>query len=544
MYDPDPYARLNVEPVTASWQEAVLLIARQRKVVVSTFVVGTLLFLALAFLKAPAYTALARIALRQNVAFTPVSDDAETPIVAHDTEYRQLEPAINAHVAILQSGVVIRTALEALEAREVGDDDTVTTGAIAEVLKLVRRTQSWPGRLYRSYHSVPDKTDLDAEVERVQVSLVVEPIEKSNLIEVAYTDEDPRRAATVVNAIVRAFLNPRAPIPENADAVRFFEEQGRLLGEKARAAKQELRAFLRTEAADLPFEQESDLRHVWLDTRTHRDQSEAELAEISARHDSLVTEIARFPSHFSMAGQVEQSEVVLTLKTRLADLDLERSAMLAQYTPSSTIIRDLDRQILRAKEMLAAERKQTSTALGESGPTMQKLILDLVTTRTSKDQLAGRLDALDAEIETYAGRLDRLDRLSSEHKRLRARAGAAEDAYLTYLKKEEEARFSKALQAASIMDVEVIERAATPTRPDPTGKTLVFLLGTILSMGLGLMMAVVRDRLDPSLKTITEVQEISGLPVVGSLWLEAEVAEPMAIGWDAPGTANAWTGRP
>lgn len=544
MYDPDPYARLDLRPPSASWQETVLMVARRRRLVIGTFVAGTLLFLALAFLKAPSYTAVARIAIRQHVAFTPVSDEAETAIVVPNREYRSIEPAVNTHVAMLESAVVIRAALESLAADEAAAQDdrgerTVKIGSLAVVLKHVRNTTSLPGRLYRRHHAVPDKSRLDAEVESVSAALVVEPIEKSNLIEVAYTDEDPERAAAVVNAIVRAFLHPPAPIPENTDAVRFFEEQGRLLGEKASGAKRELRSFLQQEAADLPFEHESDLRGVWLELRTQRDRTEAELAEISARHDALVDEIEQFPRRFSLAGQVEQSDVVGGLKTRLTDLELERSAMLSQYSPASSIILDLDRRILRARELLNAERRRTSTALGKSGPTMQKLMLDLMTARTEKNQLAGRRDALTAEIDEYAARLDRLDLLSSDHRRLQARAKAAEDSYLTYLKKAEEARFTKALQAASIMDVQVIERAGVPTRPDPTGKTLVFLLGTILSLCLGLALAVIRDRLDPSLKTSAEVQEVTGLPVVGARWLELELPAATAIGWDGWDTFEA-----
>ncbi len=505
-----------------SWKETAGLMLRRRRILLTTFLAGSAVFVTVAMLKPPTYTAMATLVVRPNVAFTPVSDDAGTAIVSRDTDFRRLEPEVNATVAMLESPSLMARALALLDGDD-GQDDEKSTGLLAPVARVVKRVTGYPGRLYRRFHDVPVIDAVALRVELARAALRVEPVEKSNLIEVSFTGERPEQVAGTVNALLAAYMSPRGVTPVSTDALRFFEEQRGLLAERSTAAKGELRWFLTREGSDLPFEQEDDVRRVWLDLVTRRTVTDAELAEATSRLEVLTVEVEALPGSFPIAGQVEQSDTVRVLKSKLAELELMRSSMLAQWAPNSAFVRDVDRQIERAKQLLAAEKQATRSALGSGGAAMQDLTLQLVDARTQKSQLGSRQQALDGEISAYAAKLDRLDQLAPEHRRLKARASTMEDAYITYLKKEEEARFSNALYAASIMNVEIAENAALPVRPDPTGKTLIALLGVIVSFGVALAAAAIRDRLDPALSTAAEVEVLSGLPSVGGAWAEIEL---------------------
>jgi uncharacterized protein involved in exopolysaccharide biosynthesis len=493
------------------------LFIRRRRIVLSTFVLGSAVFVAVAMLKPPTYTAVATLVVRPNVAYTPVSDDAGTAIVTRDVEYRQIEPEINATIALLESPSLMDRAL-ALIAEETSDDESVDAGFFAGALRMVKRGLGYPGRLYRSLHDVPKLDPAAARVEKARAGLRVEPVEKSNLIEVSFTDARPGRAADTLNGLLSAYLSPRATTSISADALRFFEEQRELLAERSSAAKTELRSFLTSEGRELPFENEDDVRKIWLELLARRTAADAELAEATSRLEKLTEETAALPDTLPVAAQAEQSDAVRVLKARVAELELARSALLAQWSPTSAFVRDADRQIETARRLLAAEKKSATSTFSGGGAAMQDLTMQLVDARTRKAQIESRLKALDSEIAEYAGKLDQLDRLAPEHRRLKARASAMEDAYITYLKKEEEARFSNALREASIMNVEIAEAAGVPVRPDPSGKTLVVLLGVIVSLGLGLAAGLARDRLDPALATAAEVEVLSGLPSVGGDW--------------------------
>jgi len=536
MNEPTNYTAPPPPPVSdgaTGWQEIVAMMLRRRRIILTSLVVGIVVFTALAFTKAPTYTAKATLAVRPNVAYTPVSDEAKRAIVSTNTEYRALEPEINATVSVLESPSLIREAYEAGfiggDSSSGGDAEGAEDGVVALVLKAFRKVTKYPGALYRGFHAVPAKDNVDKMVEKAEVALRVHPVEKSNRIAVTYTDESPQVAADMVNGLVKALMSPRSWIPQNQDSIEFFRNQRRLLAEKSAVAKGELRAFFEREGGDLPFENEKDIRSIWIDLRTRRASADTELAEATARLDALLAEVDQLPSSMAVAGRVEQSDAVRALKAEVSQLELRRSEMLAQYAPTSIVISHLDGQIERARALVAAEKKSAAVALGTSGPAAQSLSIAIITARARKSEVAARLAALEARVGKLTGSLDKLDRLASEHRRLKSRADAADDAYFTYLKKEEEARFSNALKAASIMNVELAEPAALPSGPDPTGKSLIVVLGAVMSLCVGLGIAVVRDRFDPALKSLAEVEVISGLPVVGSVWDDAQIEEGRMI---------------
>jgi uncharacterized protein involved in exopolysaccharide biosynthesis len=87
----------------------------------------------------------------------------------------------------------------------------------------------------------------------------------------------------------------------------------------------------------------------------------------------------------------------------------------------------------------------------------------------------------------------------------------------TYLKKEEDARFSNALDESRIVNVTVVDRATVPGMPLQSKRAMTILLGSIVSLAAGIGLAFVRDRLDPSVKGGSEAQRISGLPLLAEI---------------------------
>jgi len=94
-------------------------------------------------------------------------------------------------------------------------------------------------------------------------------------------------------------------------------------------------------------------------------------------------------------------------------------------------------------------------------------------------------------------------------------ARANEENYLLYLRKQEEARISDALDRQRISNVLVAEAATVPFKP--RGRSLlVILLGGVFAAFASVMLAFVVDRWDPSFRTPEEVQDYLGTPVLAA----------------------------
>jgi len=90
---------------------------------------------------------------------------------------------------------------------------------------------------------------------------------------------------------------------------------------------------------------------------------------------------------------------------------------------------------------------------------------------------------------------------------------ANEENYLLYLRKQEEARISDALDHQRISNVLVAEAATVPFKAQ--GQRLLFvILGILFACLASVMVGLVIDRLDPSFRTPEEVQDFLGSPVL------------------------------
>ena len=93
---------------------------------------------------------------------------------------------------------------------------------------------------------------------------------------------------------------------------------------------------------------------------------------------------------------------------------------------------------------------------------------------------------------------------------------AAEDKYLLYVNKREEARIGDALDQGGILNVAIAEQPAVPALPKLSG--LAFgLIGLALGGAVSVGMAFIIDYLSPAFRTLDEITIYLGAPVLASL---------------------------
>ena len=85
-----------------------------------------------------------------------------------------------------------------------------------------------------------------------------------------------------------------------------------------------------------------------------------------------------------------------------------------------------------------------------------------------------------------------------------------------YLRKEEEARISDALDRQRFSNVVVAEPATVPLKPQSRG-LLILVFGGLFAVLVSVVLALIVDRWDPSFRTPDEVEAFLGTPVLAAL---------------------------
>jgi uncharacterized protein involved in exopolysaccharide biosynthesis len=93
---------------------------------------------------------------------------------------------------------------------------------------------------------------------------------------------------------------------------------------------------------------------------------------------------------------------------------------------------------------------------------------------------------------------------------------ASEENYLLYLRKQEEARISDALDSQRIVNVAIAEAATVPALPVHSTGFFV-LLGVLIATSVSVASAFVADYIDPRLRTADEVEAVLNTPVLAAI---------------------------
>ncbi|UCE20949.1 MAG: AAA family ATPase [Candidatus Aminicenantes bacterium] len=187
-------------------------------------------------------------------------------------------------------------------------------------------------------------------------------------------------------------------------------------------------------------------------------------------------------------------------------------------------------QRFRQENPLIVERDITSASPIQSDPRITSLQEEIVNTEMLLISLKSQYTVEHPEVKAARRKLDEakkdleeaISQLTERHKDLSAKeiklvqlkrnVRVAEDIYLMFRTKHEEARI---LVAEEAEDVEIIEPALVPTRPIKPNVNFNIIIGIFSGLLVGLILAFVTESFDTSIGRIDDIEELIKVPVLG-----------------------------
>ncbi len=343
-------------------------------------------------------------------------------------------------------------------------------------------------------------------------------IKHTNVIAVVYTGYDPKWSANFVNDLLKHHVARIAELNEKASAGSFYEEQSRLLAVRWQETREALSSFQREQGASLLAGDETYLRSVLSEFEASLAQTETRRLELAAMSGFLKEELELLPLRITSESRITENEAVGYLSSRILELEIERSELLSRYRPTSIRVTALDDQIEQAKKLLETKQSETlAEYVTEENPARNSLKQQLLEIETELRGAAAKEAALQDQIFDYRDRLHLLEGLGTELERLKGDVANAKQAYQAYSKKEEEARLSSSLDSSGIVNVSIIEPAEPPKRAVPSKARGYIVIGCAAGFFLGVVLAFLRDWLDPSLKGSAQAYRLSGIPIIAEI---------------------------
>ena len=355
-------------------------------------------------------------------------------------------------------------------------------------------------------------------VKRLRDRLDVEPVRKTTLISVTYSSSNPEESARVLRCLADAYLQRHVRVHRPSGETVFFQqqmEQARLgLGQ----AEMQLMEFTRDEGVvSASMERDAELQKLSESEGEYR-QTKVALAETARRIVTLQEKLTSLPERTTtQIRNSDNPELLEKLKSRLLELQLKRTELLTKYEPSYRLVQEVDEQIAEAKTALASEdqaplRDETT----EKDQNHEWAKAELMKAQVEFNALQSRATAMNAQLASSRNQARQLGDRAIQQEEFLRELKTAEDRYVLYANKREEARISDALDQEHILDVSLAEQPEVPALP--VRSALSFgVIGLALAGTCSTGLAFANDYLDPSFRTPDEVTAYLGTAVLASL---------------------------
>ena len=323
--------------------------------------------------------------------------------------------------------------------------------------------------------------------------LLVQPIDKTHLVEIYYEGSSPEEAKNVVTSLVDNFIKSQLDSrSETGDfAKRFLNKQVEEARERLRLSEEKLVAYS-NEKGILGID-ENQTRHV-----TKLNELNAALVHAEIARSAAESQYRAMQGRGSTSSALT-NPVIVGLKSRLVDLEGQYQEKRKLFKPTYPDMRRLNQQIVGVRTKLNRELQLIKGAAGRS------LKATYLAAKAQERRLRSELSRFNKKLKT-------LQDSGVDYNKYKREVESNARLYKNLLQRVEEVSIASSVNTSSI---KVVDPAITPVKKYRPRPSLNMIVGLLSGLFLGLALAFLREALDQSVRSTEDLQRITGLPVLG-----------------------------
>ena len=363
-----------------------------------------------------------------------------------------------------------------------------------------------------------DTRSREQQVEAMRKQITLEPLPPAivdprkpvelNSFKIAFRHRNPKTAAEVANRLARDFisanLRDRTSLAEGTN--EFFEQQ--LTKPRADLAD------IARQVSDYKENYQGELPEQLQLNRERLERNRIELATTESKAEAArdqVRLITQQMQELRTASATDQTDP--TVRKRALELELNR--LLSEGKT------DKYPDVVRYKAEIAALDGMIANHANEPVPTSR----DEITMRdklrdyeVDQSVFSGDVERLKADIAEFEQRIENTPRRAAELDHLEAQYKNITESIRTLQLKQVDAEIGRQIETTSKGErFRVVESAEIPTSPISPNRPVWFVAGTLLGMMLGLALLVVREMSDQTFHSVSDLQNVLGLPVLAAV---------------------------
>ncbi len=423
---------------------------------------------------------------------------------------------LNSEIELFTSTYLIEAALEGLK------PPAEHQGAFGMLLTTAGTALNLPELGYDSLHNTPSINSLQQWALKLEHHLHPSVIKMSNIIEVNFSSHDQRWSQEFLSRLLDKYFEYHVKLSSDPQAAKFFDQQALVLQAHLDSSENILRDFeIKHGITDVQAQKQA-LVTRFSDLQTQHNRMGAEVAANREQVVAFTEQLHATPEHISRETRSVQNQSLQQLKPQVMQMKAERAELLSRYQPTSQRIQEIDAKLAAAQAILDAENHlEVQEKSSDVNPVWLSLDTGLEQAKVSLASNGATLEALSKEIQNIEIELNQLTNNAVAMGRLQRQVETDKEAYLSYVRKSEEARTAQALNSSRILNVSMAQNPSLPLKPVYPKVWFNLLVGLVLGAGLGVGAAYWEEQHDDVLYSPVSIAEASGLKTVAILGDEA-----------------------
>lgn len=339
----------------------------------------------------------------------------------------------------------------------------------------------------------------DATKSRVRGGITFARRTDTDVSDVSFTDGDPYFTPRALNAVTQAFqaLNIRSAQEAARARRRFIESQLRETDSVLETQRAQLSAFQTSEAT--------------FNSRDQMSSQQTSLATIRIRREELNSDKQVYVTLLTKARTAQRSGDLDAMKSLISAPGIAGNPAIAQTYSQFVGLRSALDSLTTGPYPSAASNPDVQRINAMMRGTSNRLIGEV---ESMLETIDARIAALDGLIASGTTRVSSLPKTAAEESRLQQQAETTQRMADQLREEQQKAGISEVAEVGQVQLIDVARGQGSLINSPQRSKTLV---AGLFGLAVGVMLTLLLDRLDMSIRRMSDVERLLHLPTLGAV---------------------------
>ncbi|ACK72677.1 capsular exopolysaccharide family [Gloeothece citriformis PCC 7424] len=350
-------------------------------------------------------------------------------------------------------------------------------------------------------------------------------LENTNILEVTYEDENPQKIRFVLQNLADAYLKHGLELRESElkRGIEFVNQQLPKLQQQVAKYEESLQKLRQKYNLIDPQQQATQLSQQLTQLETHLFNTQVQLKETTSLYNSLQTQVGGNTEQALTSSYLSESPRYQHLLNQLQQVEIELSQQSTIFLDDSPVIQTLKEKRDNLQALLQQEGSKilgnnsvnkTNQLTSSDSPSSVRLNLNqqLVQSANQIDVLKTRHSVLEKQIKELKSQLEQMPAITRQYSDIQRQITVATESLRRFLDAQEKIQIEA---AQNVSPWELITEPMIGKKPVYPNRTQYLSLGAIAGLLLGVIAAVVAEKLDNKFHSPEDLQEVTRLPILG-----------------------------